>query len=104
MTARRLKAQGKTEFALLFERLFPDGLDTTGRKRYGYCDAIKERADKVLVRRGYNDNSLLCRCQVCSKHFEIDISILSDRVYSKRPMECAAYGCSGAMLPVFRKP
>ena len=103
-TAKRLESQGKTEFALLFERLFPNGADLSGHKRYSYMGVIRERAAEALILRGYNDNYLWCQCRDCSKHFEIPLSSISARIFEHRPLECVSYGCTGFMLPVYKKP
>lgn len=101
ITAKRLKSLGKLEFAVLFERLFPNGLEVPAWLPKHFRAPLHLRAAKALMECGWNNNDLVCRCNECGRHFEIPKSWILDRLAKLEPLYCASYGCGGRMLPVF---
>lgn len=100
-TAQQLESLGKREFAALFERLFPEGLEVPAWLPKHFRAPLQRRAAEALMECGWNGNDLLCRCNECGRHFEMSKFWIVDRLAKQEPLCCAAFGCDGWMLPVF---
>jgi uncharacterized protein with PIN domain len=98
MTARRLETQGKSRFAELFERVYPDGADAELRPR-DHRTAVRARV-RVFETRG---NEVLSRCRDCGKHFFISESSIVNALSSNQTISCSSCGRSGSLLPVYKR-
>ena len=99
MTTHRLRNQGKLQFAELFGKIFPYGVEldkiTTARD---YRAAVKARIFNFECNEKFH---IRCRCENCVQDKFVQVWDIAEALASQNPIDCQCV--QGGLIPVCRE-